>query len=566
MSIKNLIEQITLELVEEKKLELLNEVSMEQVMLQFDSKKMKKAAARNEEWNLEKVERWLKTPRFQELFLNFIPKDIEDNDRAEGLQWILGLYKKDELGSIRRWTREIVNKHRSNLELFFQQKRFMKQKQLQALDLESLGDVVDEARPAINAHLEKKSYLDAEQGKKVILDNDDWTIYIPTNKGAACELGKNTEWCTAAPGLDYYEEYHTDEDPLIIFIPKHPDYKGEKYQIHFVSDQFMDKDDIAINDIKKAKLISLIKPVKKALAQEIQKKISKYVYKKIGDGREHVQNPYSKEWYLNGKLHREDGPAIERANGDKWWYLNGKQHREDGPAVEYANGDKWWYLNGKRHREDGPAIERAKGDKWWYLNGKYHREDGPAIELANGTKEWYLNGKYHREDGPAFEGSNGTKEWHLNGKLHREDGPAVEYADGDKVWYLDGKEVSQQDVEELAKQKNISETIKNLIEQITLELLDEEWSKSERKKRKKNCDNPKGFTMKQFCKNQKTRSKPGEKTNEELGQDLEETIKKIDDEYVVYPKKGGKRLGTHKTKKAAKKQLAAIEISKAKRG
>ena len=104
--------------------------------------------------------------------------------------------------------------------------------------------------------------------------------------------------------------------------------------------------------------------------------------------------------------------------------------------------------------------------------------------------------------------------------------------------------------------------LKNLIEEIVLELLDEEWSKSERSKRKKNCDNPKGFTMKQFCKNQKTRSKPGEKTNEEI----EETIKEIDDEYVVYPKKGGKRLGTHKTEKAAKKQLAAIEISKAKRG
>ena len=35
------------------------------------------------------------------------------------------------------------------------------------------------------------------------------------------------------------------------------------------------------------------------------------------------------------------------ANGDKYWYLNGKLHREDGPAVEYANGSKFWYLNGK---------------------------------------------------------------------------------------------------------------------------------------------------------------------------------------------------------------------------
>lgn len=46
---------------------------------------------------------------------------------------------------------------------------------------------------------------------------------------------------------------------------------------------------------------------------------------------------------------------------------------------------------------------------------------------------------------------------------------------------------------------------------------------------------------------------------------VNERIEKVDGDYVVYPKKGGKRLGTHKTKKGALKQLAAIEISKAKR-
>ena len=53
-----------------------------------------------------------------------------------------------------------------------------------------------------------------------------------------------------------------------------------------------------------------------------------------------------KSWYVNGKLHRENGPAMERANGDKSWFVNGKLHREDGPACEYANGDKRWYVNG----------------------------------------------------------------------------------------------------------------------------------------------------------------------------------------------------------------------------
>ena len=56
----------------------------------------------------------------------------------------------------------------------------------------------------------------------------------------------------------------------------------------------------------------------------------------------------TKHWYLKGKLHREDGPAIERAGGTKEWYLNDMRHREDGPAVEFNNGDKYWYLNGKQ--------------------------------------------------------------------------------------------------------------------------------------------------------------------------------------------------------------------------
>jgi antitoxin component YwqK of YwqJK toxin-antitoxin module len=66
------------------------------------------------------------------------------------------------------------------------------------------------------------------------------------------------------------------------------------------------------------------------------------------------------------------GRLNEYSDGAKAYYLNDKLHREDGPAVEYNNGDKWWFLNGKRHREDGPAIEYTNGGhtKYWYINGK----------------------------------------------------------------------------------------------------------------------------------------------------------------------------------------------------
>jgi len=60
--------------------------------------------------------------------------------------------------------------------------------------------------------------------------------------------------------------------------------------------------------------------------------------------------------------------------GTKWWRLNGKLHREDGPAVEYENGYKAWFLNDVRHREDGPAVEWADGSKSWYLRGSRYED------------------------------------------------------------------------------------------------------------------------------------------------------------------------------------------------
>jgi len=85
-------------------------------------------------------------------------------------------------------------------------------------------------------------------------------------------------------------------------------------------------------------------------------------------------------------------------NRTEWFNLDGKLHREDGPATEWFDGYKAWFLNGERHRENGPAIEYASGTKFWCLNDKLHREDGPAIEYSDGTKSWYLNGKKLTEE------------------------------------------------------------------------------------------------------------------------------------------------------------------------
>jgi hypothetical protein len=60
-----------------------------------------------------------------------------------------------------------------------------------------------------------------------------------------------------------------------------------------------------------------------------------------------------------------------------------------------VDGSKKWYLDGGLHREDGPAYKGSNGVEQWWLNGKLHREDGPAIELGDGFKQWWFDGMKH---------------------------------------------------------------------------------------------------------------------------------------------------------------------------
>ena len=72
----------------------------------------------------------------------------------------------------------------------------------------------------------------------------------------------------------------------------------------------------------------------------------------------------------------------------------GEAMNEESQCKILPNGTKEWSLNGKLHRSDGPAVERPDGIKEWWFRGKRHRTDGPAIEWVDGTKVWYFNGRW----------------------------------------------------------------------------------------------------------------------------------------------------------------------------
>ena len=179
------------------------------------------------------------------------------------------------------------------------------------------------------------------------------------------------------------------------------------------------------------------------------------------------------EWYKNGNLSRENGPAeiIYYSNGEweKSWYRDGKLHREDGPAIEESDGSYRWYRDDIKHREQPPIgsypiydpEERFQGYKYfpdsfapasydndiikttkWYKNGELHGENRPAIITSDG-EAWYKNGKLHRDNGPAVI-EFGENLWYKDGKLHRVDGPAIipgKSFYGKKLggdWYIEG--------------------------------------------------------------------------------------------------------------------------------
>tara|TARA_Y100000310_G_scaffold243089_1_gene247484 strand:+ start:23 stop:1663 length:1641 start_codon:yes stop_codon:yes gene_type:complete len=147
-------------------------------------------------------------------------------------------------------------------------------------DADSLTNVVAGARAAIEADKDKKLSADAPKGAEFFKGNfkfaedgsvardeeglpefqseGGWVIAAAHNKGAACLLGKKTRWCTAAPGLNYFDTYYGGEDdPLFFLMDPH----GNRYQFAYGQKEFMDVDNDAVERDYRIELQEKLKEV-----------------------------------------------------------------------------------------------------------------------------------------------------------------------------------------------------------------------------------------------------------------------------------------------------------------
>lgn len=146
-----------------------------------------------------KEEDFYKVKEYLELFnkyINVIPKDMRDIGRYKTIYDLLDVIKKFR-------------------------------------DAAESGEEVSTSKKA-----EKKARLAKEVD--VVYNSDRWTVKIPRTEWASCELGKGTEWCTAATKSDNRFESHNSDGPLYVLFNKED---NSRYQLHFETNQFMDVND-----------------------------------------------------------------------------------------------------------------------------------------------------------------------------------------------------------------------------------------------------------------------------------------------------------------------------------
>jgi hypothetical protein len=81
-----------------------------------------------------------------------------------------------------------------------------------------------------------------------------------------------------------------------------------------------------------------------------------------------LESVSTRKWFHRGKLHRVGAPAVVIAHAP--WCTARARSRNCEYCRNGTNYAEYWYRNGLLHRDDGPAIVRSDGQRVWYRDGK----------------------------------------------------------------------------------------------------------------------------------------------------------------------------------------------------
>jgi hypothetical protein len=214
------------------------------------------------------------TTRLNDVDLENMSKDDYKKIKAgKYVQWLIKQYLTlrterqqgengydKEVAKIKETFMEDLYKVTDDLKKFERFKGKIKgEKDINKLTADQLYDAVKDfdLTLATTTKAERKS-AEVHPGSKMVYDGPNWRVIEiedkgPVGKEAACFYGGNnqeTRWCTSTPGTDQWFNRYIKDGPLyVLFNPNDTDVSPttglpkNRYQFHFPSNQFMDKDD-----------------------------------------------------------------------------------------------------------------------------------------------------------------------------------------------------------------------------------------------------------------------------------------------------------------------------------
>jgi hypothetical protein len=188
------------------------------------------------------------------IIINDIMHVIENSDptaNKEYVQWLAKVYANQGVK-----LEDILSRGKNALTTYheFKVKKILpaEYRDIGRINFNGLEDIAQnlDLRNALAAKEEQDFAKTMPKGDaETVFENEAVRIIVPKNEAASCYYGQGTRWCTAGRDNNMYDRYAKDGD-LYILLPKKPDYEGEKYQLHFSSNQFMDEGDNYVDSVK----------------------------------------------------------------------------------------------------------------------------------------------------------------------------------------------------------------------------------------------------------------------------------------------------------------------------
>lgn len=313
-----------------------------------------------------------------EIFTQIVMSDPKSNMDGDGDLRSLGKYAKLLLSFYQKGSLQIEDLEKAKEYLGYV---YQHNVSLDINKLKGLGDLYKIIQKyIIEDTLDLKEILNAldlGQDYKLLHDGKDWIFYQPLTQKGASYLGYSTEWCTTwgefcltkknKDRTNYFNQYN-NQGPLFIMINKiNP---TDKYQFHFESKQYMDKDDRRINlpsfwsgkdEIKHYFFPSLVRETSE---EEIKNEVKRISILPDEDGMEiikktlgQINNPLVEAILNNDEDALEDLIDGEERDGSVYTYsgrliIQVDELRGDAKEVDYyidhyrmQGGNGWEWVN-----------------------------------------------------------------------------------------------------------------------------------------------------------------------------------------------------------------------------